>query len=96
MLLDINAYTGHWPFMQRRYNSCAALLDRMNRFGVDISVISNIHGLFYKNTQPANDELYDELRSDKRFRDRFIPFAVINPIYAGWSDDLETCVKKWV
>ncbi len=26
--------------------------------------------------------------------DRFVPFAVINPIYAGWRDDLENCVTK--
>jgi predicted TIM-barrel fold metal-dependent hydrolase len=94
MLLDINAYVGHWPFMQRRYNTCEALLGRMNKFGVDVSVISNLNGIFYKNTQPANEELYDEIRSDRRFSDRFIPFAVINPIYAGWRDDLEVCVKK--
>ncbi len=24
-------------------------------------------------------------------RDRLIPFAVINPTYAGWEDDLKTC-----
>ncbi len=94
MLLDINAYVGHWPFMQRRYNTCEALLGRMNKFGVDVSVISNLNGIFYKNTQPANEELYNEIRSDRRFSDRFIPFAVINPIYAGWRDDLEVCVKK--
>jgi predicted TIM-barrel fold metal-dependent hydrolase len=94
MLVDINAYIGHWPFMQRRYNTCESLLGRMNKFGVEISVISNLHGLFYKNTQSANEELYDEIRPDRRFRDRFIPFAVINPIYAGWRDDLEVCVKK--
>jgi predicted TIM-barrel fold metal-dependent hydrolase len=94
MLLDINAYVGHWPFMQRRYNTCEALLGRMNKFGVEVSVISNLNGIFYKNTQPANEELYNEIRSDKRFTDRFIPFAVINPIYAGWRDDLEVCVKK--
>lgn len=94
MLLDINAYVGHWPFKQLQYNTCAKLLERMNRFGVDVSVISNLNGVFYKNTQSANEELYDELRSDSRFRDRFIPFAVINPIYAGWKDDMEVCVKK--
>jgi hypothetical protein len=66
----------------------------MNKFGVDVSVISNINGVFYKNTQSANEELYDELRSDSRFRDRFIPFAVINPIYAGWRDDLEISITK--
>jgi predicted TIM-barrel fold metal-dependent hydrolase len=94
MLLDINSYVGHWPFKQLKYNTCAARLERMNSFGVDISVVSNLNGAFYKNTQSANEELYDELNSDKRFSSRFIPFAVINPIYAGWQEDLETCVKK--
>ena len=94
MLIDINAYVGHWPFQQLKYNTCEALLQRMNKFGVDVSVISNLNGIFYKNTQSANEELYEEIRSNSKFKDRFIPFAVINPIYAGWRDDLETCVTK--
>ncbi len=95
MLIDINAYIGNWPFQQLQYNTCEALLDRMNKFGVDISVISNLNGIFYKNTQSANEELYDEIRSARKFGERFIPFAVINPIYAGWRDDLETSIKKF-
>jgi predicted TIM-barrel fold metal-dependent hydrolase len=95
MLLDINAYVGHWPFKQIKFNTCEALLDRMDQFGVDISVISNLNGIFYKNTQPANKELFDEIQSKRQFRDRFIPFAVINPIYAGWRDDLEECRTKF-
>ncbi|HLT72054.1 MAG TPA: amidohydrolase family protein [Cyclobacteriaceae bacterium] len=70
------------------------LLDRMDRFGVDVSVISNINGIFYKNAQSANVELYEELKTERRFKHRFIPFAIINPMYAGWRDDLETCVTK--
>jgi uncharacterized protein len=94
MLLDINAYVGHWPFKQLKYNTCGLLLNRMNQFGVDISVISNVNGIFYKNTQSANEELHDELRSEARFNNRFIPFAIINPIYAGWRHDLDICVNK--
>ncbi|HEY0666973.1 MAG TPA: amidohydrolase family protein [Sphingobacteriaceae bacterium] len=94
MLIDINAYVGHWPFQQLKYNTCEALHQRMNKFGVDVSVISNLNGIFYKNTQSANEELYAEIKSNRRFHDRFIPFAVINPVYAGWKDDLETSVKK--
>lgn len=94
MLIDINAYVGHWPFQQLKYNTCEALLERMNKFGVDISVISNLNGIFYKNTQSANEELYEELKSNRRFKDRFIHFAVINPIYAGWREDLNTSVNK--
>jgi predicted TIM-barrel fold metal-dependent hydrolase len=95
MLLDINASVGHWPFQHYNYNTCTTLLDRMNMFGVNISVISNLNGIFYKNTQSANEELHAEINSEKRFRDRFIPFAVINPIYAGWKDDLEECTSKF-
>lgn len=94
MLIDINAYVGHWPFMQLKYNTCEALGQRMDKFGVDISVISNLNGIFYKNTQSANQELYDEIKASKKYRNRFIPFAVINPIYAGWRRDMETCVRK--
>jgi predicted TIM-barrel fold metal-dependent hydrolase len=92
MLIDINAYVGHWPFKQLQYNSCASRLNRMNRFGIDISVVSNLNGVFYKNTQQANVELFNELMSDRQSSRRFIPFAVINPIYAGWRDDLENCI----
>jgi predicted TIM-barrel fold metal-dependent hydrolase len=95
MLVDINAYVGHWPFKQLQYNNFSKLLERMNQFSVDISVVSNLNGIFYKNTQSANEELYDELQSDKRFEDRFILFAVINPIYAGWREDLDTCITKF-
>ncbi len=94
MLIDVNANIGHWPFKQLKYNTCSSLLDRMNRFGVDISVISNLNGIFYKNTQSANEELYDEIKSVRKFRDRLIPFAIINPIYAGWKEDLDKSVKK--
>jgi predicted TIM-barrel fold metal-dependent hydrolase len=94
MLLDINAHIGHWPFKQLKHNTCAGKLERMNRFGIDISVVSNLNGVFYKDTQSANEELSDELKSDKKFANRFIPFAILNPIYAGWKNDLEICTKK--
>ncbi|HBE40894.1 MAG TPA: amidohydrolase [Bacteroidales bacterium] len=95
MLIDINANIGHWPFMQTNCNTCALLLERMNKYGVDMSVVSNMNGIFYKNTQPANEELYKELNSDRLFRNRFIPFAVINPSYAGWKDDLRICRSEF-
>jgi uncharacterized protein len=95
MLLDINAYVGHWPFMRLKNNTCETLLQKMNQYGVNMSVISNLNGIFYKNTQSANEELYDEIHADKLFGDRFIPFAIINPIYAGWKDDLDICADKF-
>jgi uncharacterized protein len=94
MLIDINANTGHWPFQQMQCTSCNEMLARMDRYGVDLSVVSNLNGIFYKNVQAANEELHEELMSDKRFKDRFLPFAIINPQYAGWKNDLDICVNE--
>lgn len=91
MLIDSNAYIGHWPFRQYTYNTPEALLERMKEFGTDRSVISNLNGVFYKNTQHANEELMDAINSKGAYRDRFIPFGVINPVYGGWRDDFKVC-----
>jgi len=94
MFLDINAYIGHWPFKKLQFNTCEALLERMDKFGVDASVVANLNGIFYKNTQSANEELYEEIKTRRQFSERLIPFAIINPIYAGWKYDLEVCADK--
>ena len=91
MRIDIHAYAGHWPFRKLPGNTCEALLQRMNRYGVDLSVVGNIHGIFYKNTQAANEELAEWVRPHGA---RLLPFAVINPSYAGWRYDLDASRKK--
>ncbi|MBK8505277.1 MAG: amidohydrolase family protein [Saprospiraceae bacterium] len=95
MLIDSNAHVGHWPFRHRKYNTCESLLGRMNQFGVEVSIVTNLSAIFYKNTQTANTDLYEELKSKSIYADRFIPFAVINPIYGGWKDDFDTCINKY-
>jgi len=69
-------------------------MKRMDQFGIDVSVISNLDGVLYKNTQPANEDLYNEIMSGKDFKDRFIPFAVINPTYPGWKYDMDVSIEK--
>ena len=91
MLIDINANIGHWPFRQTKGNTCKALLERMDQSGIDVSVVSNMNGIFYKDTQASNEELFEEIRSEPLFQNRFIPFAIINPIYGGWKRDLDIC-----
>jgi uncharacterized protein len=94
MLIDINASVGHWPFRQLRGSSAQSLLQRMEDYGVNISVVANINGIFYKNTQSANEELHDELNMLKNAEGRFIPFAIINPTYVDWQYDLEVSHEK--
>lgn len=94
MLIDSNAYIGHWPFLKLEYDTPEALLGRMREFGTDVSVISNLNGIFYKNTQHANEELHNAIRSRRAYHDRFIPFAVINPVYGGWRNDFELSATR--
>ena len=93
-MIDINANIGHWPFRQTDCNTCEALIKRMDEHDIDVSVVSNMNGIFYKDTQASNEELHKEINADQRFRDRFIPFAIINPIYAGWKQDLNICATE--
>lgn len=94
MLIDSNAYIGHWPFRRFEYNNLDTLLERMKEFGTDMTVVSNLNGIFYKNTQNANEELMMALRRRRIYSDKFLPFGVINPIYGGWRDDLDICSLK--
>lgn len=96
MWIDINAYTGHWPYKQLHNSTLQGLLTRMNRFGVEKAAVANLSGIHFKNTQPANDALFSEIRSHHKFQDRMIPFGIINPNYPGWQADLVACVRQGV
>lgn len=88
MSIDFHTYIGHFPYRQLRGNTASGLVDYMDRFRIDRAVVANVNGVFYRNVQSANEELAAAIQP---FPGRFIPFAVINPSYPGWKDDLETC-----
>jgi len=88
MSIDVHTYIGHFAFRHLRHNTPQGLAAYMERFGIERAVVSNLSGVFYRNTQPANEELAAALRP---FPGKFTPFAVINPTYPGWKDDLEAC-----
>ncbi|MHC4241385.1 MAG: amidohydrolase family protein [Planctomycetota bacterium] len=92
MIIDVNAYLGHFAFRQLRYNSAVSLLPLMNSKGIDKAVVSSASAITYRNSQAGNEEVAKEVRGHS---DRLIPFAVINPFYAGWQDDLKICHEKF-
>jgi predicted TIM-barrel fold metal-dependent hydrolase len=91
VLIDVNAYIGHWPFRELRHNTAAALVRLMDRKAIDVACVSNASAILYKNPQTANEELARQVR---RHGDRLIPFAVINPTYADWEHDLAVCSEE--
>ncbi len=92
MIIDVNAYLGHYAFRRLRHNTAGSLLKLMDARKIDRAMVSSASAITYRNPQAGNEELDAEIRSH---RDRLIPFAVINPSYAGWEDDLKICVHDF-
>lgn len=92
MIVDVNAYLGHFAFRRLRHNTAASLLALMDSKRIDKAVVSSASAITYRNAQAGNEEVAEEVRGHG---DRLIPFAVINPSYAGWQDDLKICNEEF-
>ncbi len=92
MLIDMNAYLGHWPFRKLRHNTAPELVALMDDRGIDLACVSSASAIFYKNSQAGNEDLAAEVADHP---DRLIPFAVINPTYADWEHDLSVCAESF-
>ena len=91
MIVDVNAYLGHFAFRRLRHNTATSLLSLMDSKQIDKAVVSSASSITYRNVQAGNEEVAEEVRGHN---DRLIPFAVINPFYAGWQDDLKICHEE--
>jgi predicted TIM-barrel fold metal-dependent hydrolase len=92
MIIDVNAYLGHFAFRRLRHNTADSLLKLMDERKIDRAVVSSASAITYRNVQSGNEEIDAEVRAH---RDRLIPFAVINPAYVGWDDDLKVCHEQF-
>lgn len=92
MMVDMNAWLGHYPFRALPDSSPAGLLRLMDRHGIEKAAVSNLQAVFYRDSHCGNEEL---ARWTAPHRDRLIPCAVLNPAYAGWSRDLRQCREEW-
>jgi len=91
MIIDINAYVGHWPFRRLPARSAAEVMELMDGAGVDVAVVSSLNSVLYADPHEGNLELLDDVR---RYGGRFVPLCVLNPRYPGWDDDLEECIDS--
>ncbi len=86
MFIDINAYVGHWPFRNLEFNTLEGLDTLAREYDITHMVVANLNGLFYKDANVANLELLEEL-SAYSGKTKFIPMAIVNPVYPGWERD---------
>jgi predicted TIM-barrel fold metal-dependent hydrolase len=92
MIIDVNAYLGPFAFRRLRHNTAVSLLKLMDTRRIDRAVVSSAAAITYRNAHSGNEEVDGEVRAH---RDRLIPFAVVNPTYAGWEDDLRVCHERF-
>jgi predicted TIM-barrel fold metal-dependent hydrolase len=92
MLLDANAWLGHYPFRAVPHNTPDGLLRLMDRHGIERAVVSSLHSVFYADAHTGNAELAEWVRPH---RDRLIPCATLNPAFPGWERDLGRCCDEW-
>lgn len=92
MIIDVNAYLGHYPFRKLRLTSAPAMIKQMDAHGIDVSVVTSLHAVFYRDAHRGNEELLEDTRP---FPTRLIPIPTINPKYVGWERDLNEAVERW-
>jgi hypothetical protein len=91
-MIDVSAHLGHFAFRRLRHNTASGLLALMDRKRIDKAVVASAAAIAYRNAQAGNEDLAAEIGPH---RDRLIPFAVLNPAYAGWEDDLKICHQEF-
>ncbi len=91
MLFDANASLGQWPFRAHPTHTAEELLARYDAIGVQRALVGSLNAVCYRDCQAGNDEL---LAAVAPHRERLVPVAVLNPTYAGWEADLDTCCAQ--
>lgn len=90
-IYDANASVGSWPFRSHPTRTAAQLVARMDEVGIARAVVASLAAVCYRDCQAGTDDMLAEIAP---YRDRFTPFAVLNPLYAGWERDLRACHEQ--
>lgn len=91
MIIDTNCHLGHWPFRKLADSDADGLLRLMDAHGVTQAWVGAFEGVFYRDCGQANRDLLARIAGHE---DRLVPWAVINPHFPGWEDDLQEAMDK--
>ena len=92
MIFDANIYLGNWALRRVTGGNADEIIRMMDSFSIGKALVSSMNGVMYRNCQEANIELLEGIGNA---RERLVPFAVINPAYAGWKDDVIDCFEEF-
>ncbi len=88
MIIDFCSAIGPWAFRRLQATTADDCKRELRREHIDMAVVSSLPAVLYKNPHQGNFALMEEIG---RKSDYFIPFAVLNPMFPGWEDDLRRC-----
>ena len=98
-MIDISTYAGDWPFRSLPGATLNELSLRLRVEGIRSALVSPIEGIFYDETQLANEKLFEEFSGflSDRSEDALslFPVAVLNPRLPNWRRNLVICHEKY-
>ena len=84
MRIDVTAFLGAYPWRRVPGTSPEALLNAMDRVGIDEAWVTHLPSLWWRDPIAGNAWLYETARAHPRLK----PVPVIHPGLAGWEDAL--------
>ena len=81
MRIDVNAFIGHYPWRRVPGGAPQALLQAMDRNGIDQAWISNLAAMFWKDPAQGNGVLRECAEKYPRLR----PVFAVHPGVPGWE-----------
>ena len=89
-LIDCNVSYGNWPFRRFPFKRLTDLRDHLKAQGVTRALVSHLGTVFHPDPHPYNLDLIEEATEVHGIN----PIPVVNPMLAGWQEDLGRRSKR--
>jgi predicted TIM-barrel fold metal-dependent hydrolase len=89
MRTDVNAFLGSYPYRRVPGTSPGAVLEAMDRVGIDEAWVSHLPGIFWRDPAAGNAWLLETTRAHPRLR----PVFAVHPELPGWERVLRSAVE---
>lgn len=88
-MIDAGLYAGEYPFRRLRDTRGCGLLRLMDEIGCARAIVTAFESVFYKDNL---DGLRKVMEETEGVGERVFFYAVINPVFPGWREDMEAAL----
>lgn len=83
MIIDINAFCGHWPFRKIYTESMDKIVESAKKNNIDSMIISSLNSIFYQDPYEGDEEIAAEIPKGS------YQALTINPAQEFFEDDIK-------